>query len=316
MWAVIDLLLTGAHLAVIGFCLTGWGWSRTRRAHRWLLGGIAFSWVGLGGWYGWGYCPLTEWHWRVKLRLGEGGLPASFVKYAFDRLGGGDIDPVVVDLATAAGFLAAVGLAAVMFRRGRRAAGGSPGGQTPGRPRFVLQCAARISPWEAAMTPEAAAGLRDAYVSGLEHEIPVTRKVIAAIPEAGRDYRPDPMARTALELAQHIVTCEIQMLDEVAEGAFRMEDRFPDKPDTVAGLLALYDREIPRALARVKALGPPDLAKVVDFYGAFQLPNVVYVSFVTLHTVHHRGQLSTYLRPVGAKVPSIYGGSADDPWVP
>lgn len=166
------------------------------------------------------------------------------------------------------------------------------------------------------MTPEAAAGLRDTFVGGFEFEVPVTRKVIAAIPEGGKEFRPDPKARTSFELAHHIVTTEIQMLDEVADGAFSMEERVKEKPTTVAGLLELYDRELPRALGRVKALAPADLAKIVDFYGAFQLPNVMYVSFVTMHTVHHRGQLSTYLRPMGSAVPSIYGGSADEPWVP
>ncbi|MGV8040829.1 MAG: DinB family protein [Thermoanaerobaculaceae bacterium] len=166
------------------------------------------------------------------------------------------------------------------------------------------------------MTPEFAAGLREAYCSGFEFEVPVTRNVIAAILESGKEYRPDPKSRTAFELAHHIVTSEIQMLDEIADGVFSMEEKVKERPATVAGLLELYDRELPRALGRVKALPPADLAKVVDFYGAFQLPNVAYISFVSMHTVHHRGQLSAYLRPMGSKVPSIYGGSADEPWQP
>jgi len=166
------------------------------------------------------------------------------------------------------------------------------------------------------MTPETVSILREAYISAFESEIPVTRKVIAAIPEGAKEYRPDPKGRTAFELAHHIVTAEIQMLHEVADGVFSMEERIKERPTTVAGLLALYDQELPQALARVKALPAGELAKIVDFYGAFQLPNVVYVSFVTMHTIHHRGQLSAYLRPMGSQVPSIYGGSADEPWSP
>lgn len=164
------------------------------------------------------------------------------------------------------------------------------------------------------MTPEAVSILRDAYISAFESEISATRKVIAAIPEGAKEYRPDTKGRTAFELAHHIVTSEIQMLHEVADGAFTMVERIKASPATVAELLAFYDGELPQALERVKALPPADLAKVVDFYGAFQLPNVVYISFVTMHTIHHRGQLSTYLRPMGSRVPSIYGGSADEPW--
>ncbi len=57
-----------------------------------------------------------------------------------------------------------------------------------------------------------------------------------------------------------------------------------------------------------------DALKVVDFMGAFQFPNVFYLIFLIKHSVHHRGQLSVYLRPMGGKVPSIYGGSADEPF--
>jgi uncharacterized damage-inducible protein DinB len=51
---------------------------------------------------------------------------------------------------------------------------------------------------------------------------------------------------------------------------------------------------------------------VVDFWSIFQLPAVVYLQFAINHSVHHRGQLTIYLRPMGAKVPSIYGESFDD----
>ena len=44
------------------------------------------------------------------------------------------------------------------------------------------------------------------------------------------------------------------------------------------------------------------LTKIVDFRGMFQLPAVVYLNFVIHHSIHHRGQLSMYLRPMGAKV--------------
>ena len=54
-------------------------------------------------------------------------------------------------------------------------------------------------------------------------------------------------------------------------------------------------------------------SKIIDFYSTCQLPAVAYMQFNVKHTCHHRGQLSVYLRPMGAKVPSIYGGSADEP---
>ena len=55
-----------------------------------------------------------------------------------------------------------------------------------------------------------------------------------------------------------------------------------------------------------------DASKVIDFMGVFQQPAVGFVTMAINHTIHHRGQLSSYLRPMGAKVPAIYGMSADD----
>lgn len=166
------------------------------------------------------------------------------------------------------------------------------------------------------MTPEHAAFTRSDGCQALEFERATTRKVIAAVTEAGKDYRPDPRARTAFELAWHIVSAEVQMLDEIADGKFSAADRFPDRPTCVEGVLAFYDREFPRALGRIWAMPDEALARPLDFYGAFNYPACMYVGFAMIHSVHHRGQLSTYLRPLGSKVPSIYGGSADEAWQP
>ena len=77
--------------------------------------------------------------------------------------------------------------------------------------------------------------------------------------------------------------------------------------------MAYYDAEIPKAIEAVKKLTPEQLAKPVQFF-AWTNPNVAYAQFLLKHTIHHRGQLSAYLRPMGAKVPAIYGGSADEPF--
>ena len=69
--------------------------------------------------------------------------------------------------------------------------------------------------------------------------------------------------------------------------------------------------EIAEDIARVTSLGADGLTRIVDFRGLFQLPAVVYLHTVQIHSIHHRGQLSMYLRPMGAKVPAIYGESYD-----
>ena len=63
----------------------------------------------------------------------------------------------------------------------------------------------------------------------------------------------------------------------------------------------------------MKALTPEHLATEIDFFGMMKMPAVALISMAIRHSVHHRGQLSSYLRAMGGKVPGIYGPSADEP---
>jgi uncharacterized damage-inducible protein DinB len=164
------------------------------------------------------------------------------------------------------------------------------------------------------LTPEFALGLRDLMLQGVLQEAQTTKKVIAAVPDAHGDYRPDPKARTAKELAWHLASVDVQFLDEIADGKFNMEPRYKDAPKTSAEMAEWYTKNMARAAERVRALIAQQLTTQLDFYGAFNLPAVMYLGFLNNHSIHHRGQLATYLRPMGSKVPSIYGGSADEEW--
>jgi uncharacterized damage-inducible protein DinB len=165
-----------------------------------------------------------------------------------------------------------------------------------------------------ALSPEYAAAVRESMLEGLARELEITKRVLSAVPDAQRDYRPDPKARTAWELAWHLVSCDVQMTDEIADHKFQMEPRFKEEPRNVAELVDWYDKNFNRAMNRVRAMTPEQLTTSVDFLGAFNFPAVFYLSFINNHSIHHRGQLAVYLRPMGSKVPSIYGGSADEPW--
>jgi uncharacterized damage-inducible protein DinB len=72
-----------------------------------------------------------------------------------------------------------------------------------------------------------------------------------------------------------------------------------------------YEEHFAALIEKVDALSPEQLAKIIDFRGMMQLPAVMFMDMMMHHSVHHRGQLSMYLRPMGAKVPSIYGESYD-----
>jgi len=163
------------------------------------------------------------------------------------------------------------------------------------------------------LTPEFALGLRAMMLDGFLREAEVTKKVLAAVPDAKSDYKPDPHARTAKELAWHIANTDIQFLDGIADLKFTMES--PEhKPQTSAEVVAWYDENVKRGAARVAELSAEQLMTPVSFYGVFNLPAVLYLGFLNNHSIHHRGELATYLRPMGSKVPSIYGGSHDEPF--
>ena len=97
LYRVLDVFFVAFHTLLTGFNLLGWAWRRSRRLHLVTISATILSWFGLGAVYGWGYCPLTDWHWQVKRALGETGLPASWVKYYLDSLTGLDWSPGVID---------------------------------------------------------------------------------------------------------------------------------------------------------------------------------------------------------------------------
>jgi len=166
------------------------------------------------------------------------------------------------------------------------------------------------------LTSEFATALRELMLQGLAQEMETTSKVIAAIPDGERDYRPDPKARTAWELAWHIAAEDVVFLDQIVEGKFAFPDPRYDnqRPKTAAELAAWYRTNFARALDKIRTLTPQQLTTPLDFFGIMTLPRVQFLGLVSNHSVHHRGQLSTYLRPMGSKVPQIYGGSADEPF--
>ena len=155
-------------------------------------------------------------------------------------------------------------------------------------------------------------------LDGLAREVETTKRVLAAVPEEKCDgYRPDPHARSGRELAWHIANTDIQFLDGIADLKFTMASpEGANKPRTIAEIVAWYDSNFKRAAARVRALSPQQLMTPVDFMGAFNLPAAFYLGFLNNHSIHHRGELATYLRPMGSKVPNIYGGSYDEPFQP
>jgi len=163
------------------------------------------------------------------------------------------------------------------------------------------------------MTPENASFLlNQVFLPLLEKEQSTTRRVIEAIPDNGGDYRPDGASKTSVELAWHIVAAEKRFLEGIVNGEFNFAPiTRPEHVRTGADIARWYGEMTQAVLPRLRQMTPEQLTRSIDFRGMFQLPAVMFLQTSLNHSIHHRGQLSTYLRPAGGKVPAIYGESYD-----
>lgn len=147
------------------------------------------------------------------------------------------------------------------------------------------------------------------FTSFWAKEAETTRKVMARIPE-GSTYRPDPKSRTAQEIAWQLV-CEEKMIIEALESG-KAEWAPPAMPATMKEVLDAYDRQGADIIKRWKALPAARWDGELEFFGS-KRPGAPMAWGFLFDIVHHRGQISTYLRPMGSTVPQIYGPSGDEP---
>lgn len=140
-------------------------------------------------------------------------------------------------------------------------------------------------------------------------ESETTHKVLARIPE-GSDYRPDPKSRTAHEIAWQIV-CEEKMIIDALESG-KAEWAPPPLPATMKEVIDAYATQSATMAARWRELPDMKWDGKLEFFGSERPASPMAWSFL-FDIVHHRGQISTYLRPMGSTVPQIYGPSGDEP---
>jgi uncharacterized damage-inducible protein DinB len=140
-------------------------------------------------------------------------------------------------------------------------------------------------------------------------ESKTTRNVLARIPD-GSEYRPDPKSRTAQEIAWQIV-CEEKMIIDALESG-KAEWAPPPMPPAMKDVLGAYERQSSGIVQRLKALPAARWDAALEFFGSQRPASPMAWSFL-FDIVHHRGQITTYLRPMGSTVPQIYGPSGDEP---
>jgi uncharacterized damage-inducible protein DinB len=167
------------------------------------------------------------------------------------------------------------------------------------------------------MNAEQAKILVEQFAGLMENEVQTTCKVLAAVKTGDRDYKPDAKSRSAFELASHMAVSDNWFLQSIIDGKFEFNPEEAGKAEsqfkTADEIVAFYQRTVPDKLKQLRGLPADKLARDVDFFGMMKLPAVSFLGLANNHSIHHRGQLAAYLRPMGSKVPAIYGGSADEP---
>ena len=163
------------------------------------------------------------------------------------------------------------------------------------------------------LNPEQAHTLvHNVLLGTIKNESRTTKGVLAAVPNTNLDYRPDPCAQSANELLRHIAVADNFFLETVINGVFNPKSvSIPEDLKSPAEIACWYEETYAKNFQALTAVSPENLVKTVDFRGLFQMQAFQFIQLGLVHTVHHRGQLSTYLRPMGGKVPAIYGESYD-----
>ena len=156
----------------------------------------------------------------------------------------------------------------------------------------------------------------DSYLRVWDREFKTTLRVFENYPDDRLAYRPHEKSKTAQELMWTIATEEDEFVNGCIRGKFTFSGEKP--PKTKEGIIREYRKRHAAVVKKLKNAGEALFSKSIRFWVAPKKMAPVKVGELLwdlLHDeIHHRGQLTVYLRLVGAKVPSIYGPSADEPW--
>jgi uncharacterized damage-inducible protein DinB len=163
------------------------------------------------------------------------------------------------------------------------------------------------------MNADQAKAIVELLTSTIENEGGATRKVLGAVPNGNRDYKPDPKSRSAWDLAVHLAMSDVWFADSILQGQFEWtgEPATPAEMSDPAAVAKWHETHMADRLGKLRAMSADDMLRNVEFFG-MKGPACTWLAMMNNHSVHHRGQLAAYLRAAGSKVPAIYGMSADE----
>ena len=162
-------------------------------------------------------------------------------------------------------------------------------------------------------TPEFAKQMCDFMLEGFQMEQKTTLKVVSAMPDDRLSYRPHDAIMEFGNLARHIAGSGEFFAQFIAEGQVSMDPPPPPPalPATTAELVKELEGTFAKTMEAYRSFTPEQLARPLDFFGMGANPGVCYIGWDINHLVHHRAQLTMYLRIDGHKVPSVYGPTLD-----
>src|SRR5215213_3636991 len=159
---------------------------------------------------------------------------------------------------------------------------------------------------------------RQALLDSYQRESATTLKVLRAFPAGQAEMRPHATSNSAQQLAWTFAI-ENALIEAALRNELRMPPAFPAMPDRWDDCVQAYDAGVRRVIELLQSARDEEMGDMVPFMtGPGQFGDVSKLFLCTLmlnDSIHHRGQLSVYLRMTGAKVPSIYGPSRDEPWM-
>jgi uncharacterized damage-inducible protein DinB len=158
---------------------------------------------------------------------------------------------------------------------------------------------------------------KEVYRTTYQRELPITMKVLRAFPGDKGHYKPHAGNNTAAQIAWTFVV-ENNIAMAALKGPLKLGGGFPPAPATFDEIIEAYDKSAKQLLDTLSATPDARLSEMVTFpSGPKQMADyrvMDFLWFMLFDCVHHRGQLSVYIRPAGGKVPAIYGPSGDEPW--
>ena len=163
--------------------------------------------------------------------------------------------------------------------------------------------------------------IKDSLLPEYDHETGATRRVLERVPVADLAWKPHDRSFSLGQLASHVANIPY-WINGILDGpvfdlATVVEDARPKQPTEMASVIARFDDEVKKARAKLNDQTDATMLSVWTMkqgdHVILTMPKVAaYRSFIMNHLIHHRGQLTVYLRLRNAPVPALYGPSADE----